>query len=329
MKFDQELKKITKVRYNADIGKNSWIGCGGVAEMLISPCDIDELCEALKLADKFFISINIIGARSNTIVMDGIISGLTIWLKKGFNDIKKISDNKILVGCGVLDLTLANFAGENNISGLEFLIGIPGTIGGNIRMNAGCYGSEMKDILESVSCVDFKGNIHNFNNTDIEFSYRKISLPYNLIFINCILGVKSCPSEEIFAKMDEISQKRKKTQPIGRKTVGSTFKNPKYFTKKSFELIQDVLQKKFEYKEINDGIYCDKIHSWMLIDASDIRGFQIGGAKISEIHCNFLVNEGGAIARDFINLGEHIIAKVYEKFGVKLQWEVERLGLIK
>ncbi|WP_161982819.1 UDP-N-acetylmuramate dehydrogenase [Candidatus Deianiraea vastatrix] len=324
--FKAKLEQITKVKYGADIGKTSWIGCGGVAEILISPQSVDELSQSLKLATQYGVLINVIGARSNTIVRDGILRGLTIWLKKGFTDMENLGDGLVRVGCGALDLTFANFCAENGISGCEFLIGIPGTIGGNIRMNAGCYGGEIKDILQSVDYVDFDGNIGTFTNADMGFSYRKTAIGHNFIFTSAVFKGKIAKSDEIFVKMDEISQKRKKTQPIGRKTVGSTFKNPRFFTKSSFEKICEEFGQNFDCTRENDDFYCDKIHSWMLIDKAGLRGLSHGGAKISDIHCNFLVNEGGATASDFENLGNLVIAKIFDKFGVKLEWEVERIG---
>lgn len=323
----EKLSKITNAKANFDIGSTSWIGCGGKAEILISPQSIEELSLSLAEISKTNAKITILGARSNTIIRDGGIDGVAILLRRGFNEMKVLDGDKIFVHSGVLDVNLARFAAENNISGLEFLIGIPGSVGGNIAMNAGCYGEEIKDILESIDYVDFSGKIGQINAKDIKFEYRKAHLPKDIVITSAIFQGRIGIEGEIFERMKEIEEKRKKTQPIGRKTVGSTFKNPKIFTKTSFDLICKEFGKDFEHKTLENGdIYCEKIHSWMLIDGAGLRDFKIGGAKFSEIHCNFLINDGGATASDFENLGDFAIEKVFEKFGVKLDWEVKRIG---
>lgn len=201
--------------------------------------------------------IEIIGAVSNSIIRDGGIRGMSISLKHGFSDMKKISVDKISVGCGALDSTVAQFAAENNIAGFEFLIGIPGTIGGNIFMNAGCYGSEIVDIFVSCEYVDADGNVGILYKKDINFTYRSANLPHNIILTHAILQGKVGKSEEILQKMIEITQKRKQTQPVGRKTVGSTFKNPKYFSKESWELITQHFQSDFPHKFIQNSQQCN------------------------------------------------------------------------
>lgn len=324
----EELSKITKCKKDYDIGSNSWIGTGGKADILLLPQNIDELKLSLQKCKEISheASIHVIGARSNTIVRMGGVRGVTILLRNGFTNIEQIDNNTIRAGCGVPDLNLSNFAANNDIGGMEFLIGIPGTLGGNIRMNAGCYGSEMKDIIVSIEAIDFDGNIVHFDNSDVLFSYRKISLPKNIIFTSAILKGFASQSSSIFEKMNEISQKRKMTQPIGRKTVGSTFKNPKFFAKEAWDRIANYFNKSFDHSIQEDIILSSQVFSWMLIDACNLRGFSIGGAQSSEVHCNFLVNKGNATASDFEDLGEYIISKVYEKFRVKLEWEVDRIG---
>jgi len=318
-----ELSSICECKKDANIGVNSWIGTGGNAEILAIPKSINEIVNIVKLRNKFHknIQIVVIGARSNSIIKMSGVKGITIWLKN-MHKIEKISENQIAVECGCLDRTIAHFCAENCISDMEFLIGVPGTMGGNIHTNAGCYGSEIKDVLISCEAVNQEGEIVKFSNKDMLFGYRSTGIK-NHIFASVVLQGSIAESITIFAKIDEITKKRELTQPIGKKTAGSTFKNPKIFNIESWNKIAKYFQKDFEHEVKNEMIYSNKIHSWMLIEAAGMKGFMIGGAQVSEKHCNFLINVDNATSDDFIELGECVISKVFDAFGVKLEWEIE------
>ena len=323
-----ELKKITKVREDFDIGKTGWMGCSARAQILAIPETIQELENTIKLLKFLNIKPTIIGARSNTIIRSGGIKGVTIWLKSGdFVKIEKLQFDQVKVGAGVLDFTFANWCRDNAISGMEFLIGIPGAIGGNIAMNAGCYGGEIKDRLASIRYIDSSGFLKEIMACDLVFEYRKTHLPPNAFVVDVIFQGDADSPDLINERMVAIEVKRKKTQPIGRKTVGSTFKNPKLFSKTSFEKICQYFNQNFEHKVISeDQIFCDKIHSWMLIDAVGLKNVLFEGAKFSEIHSNFLINENQATAKaleDLINLA---IEKVENLFGIVLGVEVKIIG---
>ncbi len=250
--FSQEDKDLF-TSFDSFIDRNGGIGVTIEAGSIENSCSkvaldgimriIQEKCTILEAENS--LSLTVIGARSNTIVRDKGVRGAVISLKKGFSGMRKISEKKIEVGAGALDFSVAQFAAENGISGMEFLIGIPGTIGGNVHMNAGCYGREISDIFTSCEYVDFAGNIGILHKKDVNFTYRSANLPSDIIITKVVLEGQSGECEKILKKMKEISEKRAKTQPIGRKTVGSTFKNPKYFSKESMELIQAHFRKEF------------------------------------------------------------------------------------
>ena len=328
MNLRDELRKITKIREDFDIGKTGWMGCSATAEILAIPHTIEELEMVVKFLNSINIKPNIIGARSNTIIRRGGLKGVTIWLKSGdFIKIEKLESDKVFVGAGVLDFTFANYCRDNSIAGMEFLIGIPGTIGGNIAMNAGCYGGEIKDRLVSLRYIDNLGFLQEVMASDLTFEYRKTHLPDGAIVVDAVFQGGVDGHQAINNRMLEIEEKRKKTQPIGRKTVGSTFKNPKLFTKSSFEKLCNHFNQNFEHRVIaEDRVFCDKIHSWMLIDAVGLRNVLLNGAKFSEIHSNFLINENQATAGDLEDLINLAIEKVDNLFRVKLAVEVKIVG---
>ncbi|CAN0598155.1 unnamed protein product, partial [Ectocarpus sp. 12 AP-2014] len=208
----------------------------------------------------------------------------------------ELPDGTFAVGAGCLNYNLAKFAATKSIQGFEFLVGIPGTIGGGIAMNAGAYGSEFKDLVISVEAIDKSGNYRNFSCDEIGFSYRKNSLPKDLIFTKVIFKCEPGTLSKIQAKMDEINRKRSETQPITEKTGGSTFANP------------------VGYK------------AWELINDAGLRGHSIGGASMSQKHCNFMINNGTASASDMEKLGEHVRKKVKQVSGIELNWEIKRVG---
>ena len=247
----------------------------------------------LKNNDK---NITIIGGGSNLLIRDGSIDGVVILLKNNFQNIE-LKDNILIADCGTLNSKLYNFAKNNNIGGYEFLGTIPGTLGGAIRGNAGCYGSEIKDFLISIEAIDFNGNIYNFSNKDCNFQYRKNNLPENLIFTKAFLKADTKKEKkEIEKTFNEMLEKRLNSQPHGVKTCGSTFKNPT--EKPAWKIIQEL---GYQNKEIN-------------------------GAKMSEKHANFMINTGNAKAADLEHLGNLIIKEAKEKQNIDLEWEIRIIG---
>jgi UDP-N-acetylmuramate dehydrogenase len=282
-------------RYNSPLAKTTWFGVGGNADIIFKPADTDDLANFIKNKSGDLQCMTL-GVCSNVIIRDGGFRGCVIKLGRSFTDMK-LDGDKIIIGATALDTNVAKFAAENNIGGLEFLIGVPGTIGGAIAMNAGAYGTEIKDVLISAKAIDDKGNIINISNKEFGFTYRKNSLSPSLIFIEATLHGTKANREDILEKMKNITDSREATQPIRTKTGGSTFKNPPGDKK-----------------------------AWQLIDEAGFRGYRHGGAMVSDKHCNFLINTGNATAKDIEELGEEVRAKVKEKFGIELEWEIKRIG---
>ena len=284
---------MNKLLKNINLAKYSWFQVGGNAEYFFEPKNLEELQNFLKNNDK---NITIIGGGSNLLIRDGGVDGVVILLKNNFQNIE-LKDNILIADCGTLNSKLYNFAKNNNISGYEFLGTIPGTLGGAIRGNAGCYGSEIKDFLISVEAIDFNGNIHNFSNKDCNFQYRKNNLPENLIFTKAFLKADTKKEKnEIEKTFNEMVEKRLNSQPHGVKTCGSTFKNPA--EKPAWKIIQEL---GYQNKEIN-------------------------GAKMSEKHANFMINTGNAKAADLEHLGNLIIKEAKEKQNIDLEWEIRIIG---
>lgn len=284
-----------KIKHDYSLAHLTWFKVGGAADIYYKPEDPEDLIKFLKINNGHH-QITVIGAGSNTIIRDGGVEGIVIKLGRKFTDISFDKNRNLVVGAGCLNYNLARFAEESSIAGLEFLIGIPGSVGGGIAMNAGSYGSEFKDIVLSVQAVDFLGNQYEFLPEDIGFSYRSNALPKNLIFISVTMAAKRAEQSEISAKMKEIAQKREESQPIREMTGGSTFANP-----------------------------AEK-RAWELIDTAGLRGKSIGGAGISEKHCNFMINHGSATAKDLEELGEYVRCEVKQNSGIDLTWEIKRIG---
>lgn len=285
-----------EIKTNVSLAKKTWMGVGGNAEFYFEPADEKDLCNFIK--NKPEIPMLILGGGSNIIVRDGGVPGITIHLGKPFANIEINGDN-IICGAGLLNMDLARFAQKNGLSGFEFLSGIPGTVGGALRMNAGAYGSEIKDILVSVRVVDSCGQIQEMTPQSDFFKYRQNALPDDWIFIGAVFKGTPKKPEEILSTMQEYKAKREAGQPQGIKTCGSTFKNP------------------------------DGLKAWALIDKAGCRGLKKGDASISEKHANFLINNGKATGADVEGLGEEVRKRVYEKCGVMLEWEIKRVGLPK
>ena len=283
-----------EIKRNVPLAKKTWMGVGGNASYYFEPEDEDDLAHLIKYCPQ--IPILILGGGSNIIVRDGGVPGLTIHLGKQFASVRRV-ENDIVCGAGLLSIDLSRFAQKNGLSGFEFLSGIPGTVGGALRMNAGAYGSEIKNILKSIRFVDSNGQIQEIEPQEDFFKYRKNALPDDWIFIGATFkGVPADP-EKIAETMADFKAKREANQPIGVKTCGSTFKNP------------------------------EGLKAWALIDKAGCRGLKKGDACISEKHTNFLINKGKASAADVEALGEEVRRRVLEKSGVLLEWEIKRVGV--
>jgi UDP-N-acetylmuramate dehydrogenase len=284
-------------RFLADqsLAELTWFRVGGPAQLLFMPEDEADL-------SYFFsnlpaeIAVTVIGLGSNLIVRDGGVPGVVIRLGRGFNEIA-IEGVSVRVGTAVPDVKVARAAQEAGIAGLSFMRGIPGCVGGALRMNGGAYGGETKDALVQARAVDRQGRVHILTNPDMGFAYRHCGAPEDYIFTQALFAGERGDSAVIAAEMGKITESREATQPIKSRTGGSTFKNPPG-------------QK-----------------AWQLIDAAGCRGLRIGDAQVSEMHCNFLINLGNASAADIESLGETVRARVKEKSGVELEWEIKRIGV--
>jgi len=291
-------KNITgKVSFDYEIKNLNWFNIGGKTKVYFKPETLDELVRFLKIYQNRS-NIFILGAGSNVLFDDKTYDGTIIKLGKKFSNLTLLGKNKIIAGASALDRKLAEFAKENELSGFEFLYSIPGTIGGGIRMNAGCFDSEFKDILISIQLIDFKGNIKTIPADKIDFYYRGNDIPKNYIFLSATFqGIKS-NRKEILHKMEIFKLKKEKAQPTKIKTGGSTFKNPINKTnKKVWELIKESI----DIEEVNK---------------------KFGDAVLSEKHCNFLINKEKATSKDMKNLINFVKDNVYNKTGVNLELEI-------
>ena len=301
-KLDGEalVKRLPAVRgrleANVPLADLTWFRAGGAAEVLFTPLDETDLADFLRATPKD-VPVYVIGVGSNLLVRDGGVPGVIIRLGRGFSEIKVEPDSRVRVGTAVLDVRVARFAYDNSIDGLTFLRGIPGTIGGALRMNGGAYGGETKDVLVEARAVDRAGIVHVLSNADMKYTYRHCGAPEDLIFTEALLQGRAGHQPDILAAMNKITDSREATQPIKSRTGGSTFKNP------------------------------PGNKSWQLIEKAGLRGFAIGPAKVSELHCNFLINEGGATATQIEELGETIRTRVLATSGIELDWEIKRIGI--
>ena len=299
MNLDQkELKnKFGKnIIFDENLSKYSWFNLGGPTKILFKPESTDQLVDFLKHANESQ-KIICLGAGSNTLIRDGGFSGIVIKLSPKFSYIKRIEENILEVGAATLDKTLSRFAEDNSIMNFEFLSCIPGSVGGAIRMNSGCYGDEISDILISIKVLDFKGNLKEIKKDDIKFVYRGTNLPEDLIILSTKLQANIGDKNLISEKIKKYHKEKKNSQPSQIKTCGSTFKN------------------------INE----DK-KAWMLIKESGCDQFKEGDAIISQKHCNFFVNNGNAKSTDIENLIKKVQKKVYETTGVNLELEIKIVG---
>ena len=292
---DLKNKFGKNIIFQENLSKYSWFNLGGPAKILFKPENIEQLIDFLKQVNNSY-KIECLGAGSNTLIRDGGFGGVVIKLSPKFSYINQPEENILEVGAGTLDKTLSRHASENSIINFEFLSCIPGSVGGSIKMNSGCYGNEISNILISIKGLDFKGNLKEIKRDEIDFFYRGSNLPDNLIIISArfkaITGDKSLIDE----KIRKYSEKKKDSQPSQIKTCGSTFKNPK--NKKAWELIKN----------------------------SNCNTVSFGKASISKKHNNFFVNEGGSSSEDIEKLINFVKEKVFEKYNIKLELELKIIG---
>ncbi len=280
---------------HAPLAPMTWFRVGGPAEFLLRPADVEDLCAFLKELP-LEMPVTVIGAASNLIVRDGGIHGVVIKLARGFGDVV-VEDEAIIAGAAALDVTVSEHAAEAGLTGLEFLSGIPGTIGGAVAMNAGAYGGEIAQVLDWAEIVTRAGELIRVKAEDLGLSYRHANLPPDSVVVRAKLRARPGEPALIGAKMAEIKSRREASQPVRARTGGSTFANP------------------------------EGQKAWELIDAAGCRGLTRGQAQVSELHCNFLLNLGEATAAELEGLGEEVRRRVQENSGVALRWEIRRIGV--
>ncbi len=281
---------------DAEMDKITWFRAGGLADLLFQPADEADLAAFMK-AVPHDVPLTIVGIGSNLLVRDGGIAGIVVRLSaKGFGEAEVIAPTRIRAGAATPDKRIAALALEAGIGGFHFYHGIPGGIGGALRMNAGANGVETRERVVEVRAVDRKGDIHVLSNADMGYSYRHSSAPAGLVFTSAVFEGYADDRDAIRARMDEVQNHRETVQPIREKTGGSTFKNP------------------------------SGTSAWKEIDKAGCRGLMIGGAQMSPMHCNFMINTGSASGHDLEELGETVRARVLENSGIRLEWEIKRLG---
>jgi UDP-N-acetylmuramate dehydrogenase len=280
---------------NQSLAELTWFRVGGPAQVLFVPEDEADLAYALGQIPRD-LSVTVVGLGSNLIVRDGGVRGVVIRLGRGFGDIA-VEGTRARVGAAVPDVRAARAAQEAGIAGLAFMRGIPGAIGGALRMNGGAYGRETKDVLIEARGVDRSGALQTFSNADMGFSYRHCGVADDVVFTQAVFHGEAGDPQKIAVEMAAITEAREATQPVKSRTGGSTFKNP------------------------------PGAKAWQLIDAAGCRGLKRGDAQVSELHCNFLINLGNATAADIEALGETVRARVKDTSGVDLEWEIKRIGV--
>ena len=292
--FSKNIKG--KLRFDYCLKNHTWLNIGGNAKIFFVPETLSELRDFLLYIKNNHNNFFIMGAGSNLLISENIKNRIFIKLGKNFNKISLTKDNVVIAGCSILDKNVSDFACENHLSGLEFLSCIPGTIGGGIRMNSGCFGTEFKDVLLSVQVMDFNGRVYTINSKDINFDYRKTDLSKNLIFLSASFKTNKKDRGEIVENIYRLKEKKEKTQPLRVKTGGSTFKNPKTQSKRKV---------------------------WELIKESVDSQVSFGDAKISDKHSNFFINSKNASFENMYNLINFVKSKVKEKTGITLELELE------
>lgn len=295
--IDRLPKVRGRLRADEPLARFTWFRVGGPAEILFEPEDLDDL-QVFMAARPRDVALTVIGGTSNILIRDGGIPGIVIRLGKAFAEITTDGE-KVMAGAAAADINIARRAADAGIGGLEFMVGIPGTLGGALRMNAGAYGTEIADVFDSATALDADGNLHALSAAEMGFAYRHADIAEDMIFTSAVLKGQAGDAAVIRARMKEIQEARESSQPVRERTGGSTFANP------------------VGHK------------AWQLVDAAGCRGLQIGGAQVSEAHTNFLINTGDATAADLEQLGEEVRRRVMENAGVQLHWEIRRLGVPK
>ena len=299
-KLDGKLSGLRgKLMPDTGMDKITWFRAGGPAQVVFQPADEEDLSEFLKAVPEE-IPLLVVGIGSNLLVRDGGIPGFVVRLSaKGFGEVQQVSETQLRAGTATPDKRVAAAALEAGLSGFHFYHGIPGGIGGALRMNAGANGVETRERVLEVRALDRKGELHILSNADMGYAYRHSSASPDLIFTSALFEGVPGDREEIKKAMDEVQNHRETVQPVREKTGGSTFKNP------------------------------EGTSAWKEIDKAGCRGLRVGGAQMSEMHCNFMINTGNATGYDLETLGETVRAKVYENSGIRLHWEIKRLGLFR
>lgn len=275
-----------------------WLRVGGAAEVLFTPADQQDLADFLASVAED-IPLTVLGLASNTLVRDGGVPGVVVQLRRGFGGVAIEPGMRIRAGAAVPDRNLAAAAAKAGIAGFSFYRGIPGCVGGALRMNAGAHGGETADLLVEATAVDGDGQAHVLSVEDMDYSYRHCGVPQDYVFTEALFQGRPGDPDLLMEEMAEIQLTREETQPVRSRTGGSTFKNPPGHS------------------------------AWKLIDAAGCRGLRVGGAHMSEMHCNFLINDGDASAGEIEDLGEEVRRRVREDSGVELHWEVRRIGVRK
>ncbi|MEO0999856.1 MAG: UDP-N-acetylmuramate dehydrogenase [Pseudomonadota bacterium] len=296
-----------RIRRNVPMAELSWLRVGGPAEVLFQPADAADLAAFLAALDPE-VPVLPIGVCSNLLIRDGGLRGVVIRLGRGFNGIEVLPGHRIRAGAAALDAHVAKRAAAAGIDGLAFLRTIPGALGGAVRMNAGCYGSYLADVFAGATAIDRQGRMHEIAPGEIAFTYRDGALPEGWILTEVTLQGRPGDPAEIEARMEEALAKRAATQPVDQRSCGSTFRNPAGFSSTG------------RADDTHD------LKAWKLIEEAGCRGLTRGGAQISPMHANFLVNTGGATATDIESLGEEVRERVWKRTGIRLEWEIKRLG---
>ncbi|MBM3545833.1 MAG: UDP-N-acetylmuramate dehydrogenase [Alphaproteobacteria bacterium] len=295
---DRLIERLPQVRgrltEDAALGPLTWFRVGGPAEVLFRPADPEDLAQFIA-GTPADVPVTVIGVGSNLLIRDGGIRGVVVRLGRGFAEIRRASDT-LEAGAGALDVNVALTSQQEAIAGLEFLSGIPGTIGGALRMNAGAYGREMVDVILAAEAIDDRGQIRRLAPAELGLTYRHSGVPDSWIFTKAVLKAEAGDPEAILARIQDIRAQREASQPVRARTGGSTFANPQ------------------------------GAKAWELIDKAGLRGFQVGGAQVSEKHTNFLINTGEATAADIEGLGEEIRRRVRDMSGIELRWEIRIIG---
>lgn len=284
-----------RMAFDAKLGATTWFRVGGPAEVLFRPADDEDLTDFLRALPPG-VPVTVIGAASNLIVRDGGVPGVVIKLARGFTTVT-VEETGVVAGAAALDATIAEHAAAAGLEGLEFLSGIPGSLGGAVAMNAGAYGSEIRDVLDWAEIAGPDGSVARYPASSLGLSYRHSEVKEGAVVLRARLNARSGETREIAARMAEIRRSREATQPVRARTGGSTFRNP------------------------------PGEKAWQLIDRAGCRGLVVGDAQVSEKHCNFLINRGAATAADLEELGETVRRRVQAESGIELMWEIRRLGV--